>query len=418
MEKREDKCCSVKKIQPKAVAIVIFFLLYVGVIIFPIHLRTPFLQDSLGIFTKANIIVCVAIVFSLISKRDYTKKDVIMIVLWLLMLIPFWISDRDESIKKIIYAIFNCWIPYFIIIYKGRRDTIKKILGVFLVAFDVFIIILMFIAIHEKITDGGFLHSIVSALTSHGYKCSELTLYESFGDHRFYFIWGHTLTNAVLFNIFFIVNDIFFRCIERKYPKILFFIVALVGVLICASKTGIVVLGLYLVISSWNQKKWLLAYVAAGVVFFLAGGFNHVIERFTTGSLTTGRVAALKEYFSSGIYPLQFFYGYGTGTTYCDEMYHLKAGFEFPPLMLSLDYGILFAVVMLGSIYVYASYYLLRNKQIVCWIGYSLLFAQFNTYNGISLWNQDICAIMTIFTMIIINCAEIYRNNRDTEGDM
>lgn len=135
----------------------------------------------------------------------------------------------------------------------------------------------------------------------------------------------------------------------------------------------------------------------------MAGGFNMLIQRFQNHALTSGRVERLVMYFQSGQQPLGLLHGYGTNSIYKENMEMYKAGFEFPLMMYAYDYGIIFALIIVFSIYGYVSYHLLKKKQISMWIGYSLLYAQVNTYNGISLYNQDVFIILCVFSMLFIN---------------
>lgn len=402
MEKRKENPIWSKKL----IECVAFFLMFVGLFLFPAYIRYPLLRGVMGRYAYINYLLCLAVLLLYLNKRDYSKSDLCMIGLWAMMLIPMMISNKNLPLGKTFAAVLNCWLPFFLILYKVQKDKLKKLICGFLLAFDCFIVILLLSAIIEKITNGMLLHTVVETMVAHGFECKELITYDSYSS-RFFSVWGHPLTNAVLFNIFFIVNDIYYRYVDKKYPKIVFFLIALAGVLLCAGKTALVVLIVYLVFTNWQDKRWLLIYGAGIIIMYAIGAFDLVIQRFMGGSLTSGRIEMLTAYFDSGLYPFRFFYGYGTGTTYLEEMYHFKAAFEFPLMMYSLDYGMVFAVIMVAAIYIYASYTFLKRKQIVGWIGYSLLYAQINTYNGICLQSHDICWIMCTFTLIMINIARL-----------
>lgn len=389
--------------------IIAFAFLFIGVFLVPTMIRYPLVKDLIGEYGYINYFVCISTIIFLVKKRDYERKELYIIGLWILMLIPLFYSNRNLEFQRSIAQIFSCWFPMFIILYKISNENRQKLIHYFLLAYDAFIILLFLIGIIEKFTDGAILHHIVLLFTNHGFVCKDLTFLDMISV-RYTSIWGHPLTNAVLFNLFFIVNDIYYRSIHREYPRMIFFVIALFGVLLCSGKTAIVVLGLYLIISNWKEKRWLFVYIVGFVVMYFLGIFDLIIQRFTEGPLTTGRVDALKEYFSSGIYPFHFFSGYGTGMTYTKPMFHLKAGFEFPPMMFSLDYGMLFAFVMFFTVFIYFSYYMIKKKEYISWMGYSLIYAQINTYNGICLRNQDICCILSIFTMIVINCMLLKKN--------
>ena len=81
--------------------------------------------------------------------------------------------------------------------------------------------------------------------------------------------------------------------------------------------------------------------------------------------------------------------------------------FEFPPLMYALNYGIVFSVIMIGTIFVYFTWHCLSRKQVASWLGITLYFAQVNTYNGIALCSQDMFWFLMIFMLIAINCVQM-----------
>ena len=393
---------------------IVFCTMFIGLIILPIHIRQLFFGELLGELSNINFLMCGVFLLFLATKQNYSKMEIVLVVLWLIVLVSLLASNREIAVKRTFSAICNCWLPVYIVFYKFEKNNVQKLVGRFLLAFNIFITGLLLLALVEKFTGGAVLHIFVSFFASHGLECRDLLIYDSYSS-RFFSIWGHTLTNAILFNMFFIMNDLYYRCIRKKYPKWIFFVISLTGVLLCAGKTALVVLALYLVVTNWKDKKWFIVYGAVAAVMYVMGAFDLIIQRFSEGTLTTGRVTALKEYFASGLYPFRFFWGYGTGTAYLGDMSRFKAGFEFPLMMFSLDYGMFFAIVMVCIIYIYASYYLLKRKQTVGWLGYSLLYAQISTYNGVSLRNQDMGWLLSVFTLIVINCVQLYEDSGQSE---
>ena len=388
--------------------IISLVLIFAGLILVPMHLRDPFirlLDKGLKGYSKVNVLASLACVLLLAAKRDYTKGDILLAVIWTLLLVPLLISDWSISLRKTIPAIFNSWLPLYLVFQRMPRATRKRLVHGFLIAFNIFIIILLVYGLYERMTGGKLMAAAINWFELHGGKPSELRFYQRFTTEggRMCSFWGHALTNGVLFNVFFILNDIYHRSTATRYPKMVYFMISLAGVLLVASKVAIIVSCLYLIISNWKQKKWLIVYAAAFCVMYFLGFFQKIIRRFTTGPITTGRVGAMKAYFAGDLFPLKILTGYGTGTTYGKQMYHLKAAFEPPLLMYSLDYGIIFAVLFLFSIYAYVSWYFLSRRQIASWLGISLYFAQINTYNAMSLWNQDCCWIMATVMMLAVN---------------
>ena len=384
------------------------FWMFFALFILPIYLRGPFLRYSFGIeVANINLIMVVITVYLLAMKRDYTKEEIILCIIWLLLLIPLVLSSKHLYLSLILSETFQCWMPVFLIIQRIDNRQRKRLLQISLYVFDVFIVILLAIAAYERFAGVSLVEAVYNALTARGYRAAAFSSFVSAAEFRsrFFSLWGHPLTNAVLFNSFFILNDIYHRNIEKKYPKIIYFLIALFGVALCASKTGLVVICLCLVISNWENKKWLLVYAAGIAVLFFSGIFNDLLQRFTSTPLTTGRFTALVQYFKNGDYPLRPFVGYGSGTAYNKTLFPLKPGFEFPLMMYALDNGILFSIVYIGSIFIYYTRQILGRGQIKNWLCVSLLFAQINTYNGMSLRNQDVGWMVGVILMFAINAS-------------
>ncbi len=356
----------------------------------------------------------------MITKRDYTIQEIGLCVLWAFLLIPVFISCRDQHISKPITAAANCVIPAYLIIQRIDQEKREKYLKIVLYVLDVFVIILFCIGLFEKINGHMLFRGLESWFHVHGYKTSEYTRFVGMldsGVERFFSFWGHPLTNAVIFNMFFILNDIYHRSCKKKYPMLICFIIAFVGdAVLSVGKTAFVVCAIYFVLINWKQKRWLFVYILGAAAGYFSGLFNKLIERFTTSSLTSGRVDRLIEFFSGNLYPLKFFTGYGNGTTYLDEMRHLSPAFEFPILMFALDYGILFSALFVGSVFVYYSYHFLKRKEYLSWVGLTLLYAQINTYNGMSLRNQDIGWLTAFIIMIAINTITLTDHKNADDG--
>ena len=384
-------------------------LFVLGIIVFPIHLRYSLLKDVMHQYGYINFFVLGATVILLLLKKQLSVLEKWMIFFWGIALISFFASNASITTGKSMAAFFNCLFPIALIVCRFREERASKIIKVILVCFNVFIVILLLNAIIEKVSGNAILSILVDVL-----KAQELRMYLEYpAPWRFFSLWGHALTNALLFNMFFILNDCYYRCVGKKYPKLIYFLIALVGVLLCASKTAIVVLVLYFIASSYRNKWIMIGSATGAVVLFLAGGFDLLIERFQTTALTSGRMERLLAYLNSTVYPLGMKMGYGTGSVFSiDEMEFFKAGFEFPILMHAFDYGVLFAIICIGSIYVYVTYHMWKKKQYCIWIGYSLLYAEINVYNGICLRNQDIFVITCVFTMLILTCCEILKNEQ------
>ena len=417
---REQNAClrtvihlACRKAEPLA-----YILLFAGVFLTPIYLRYPLLAPTVGYYGQINVLCVLATAILILGSEPFGRAEKTAFTLYMLMLIPLLVTDKLAGIRMSHTAatLCNCWLPFFLPLCKTDPNHAKNRIGHFLYAYDVFIVVLLAIGIWDRLSETKLLYAVANWFWNHElYEYEEIRVMlrlieEEAGRHlsRFYYVWGHTLTNAIFFNGFFILNDIYYWSIERRYPRIAFFAIALCGTLLCGAKMALMVLAVYLVIANWENKRWLIVYAVIIVAFYASGAFNEVIHRFQHTSLTSGRVDAMKKYFADGIQPLHFLLGYGGNSTRIPHsyLYDIRAAFEFPPLMYALDYGIVFSFVMTGTYVVYATHRMLKNGKIISWMAIGLWYLQINTYYASSLNCHDAAWIMSIGVMIAVNCAD------------
>ena len=405
------RCAS--KTEPAA-----YFLLFAGLFVTPVYLRYPLLAPAVGYYGQINVAAVLATVWLLLASERFGRAERVAFILYIAMLPLLLITDKLAGIRLSHTAatVCNCWFPFFLPLVHANLSHAKERIGRFLTAYNVFTLVLLAIAVWDRLSTTKPLYAVAGWFWDHElYEYEEirvmLRLIEEEAEkglYRFYFVWGHTLTNAIFFNGFFILNDIYYRSTGKRYPRLLYFAVAVCGTLLCGAKMAIMVLALYLVITNWEDKRWLLAYAVLLAGLFFTGVFNSVLQRFRGTSLTSGRLEAMQRFFREGRYPLHFLHGYGGNVTRIPHtyLYDIRAAFEFPPLMFALDYGILFSTVMIGTFIIYASQRMLRGS-VICWMGIGLWYLQINTYYASSLNCHDAGWIMAMGVMLAVTCADL-----------
>ena len=382
----------------------IVILFFVGVIITPIHLRAPILFRWMGYTGHINFTCILAVLLSFLRVRRWEIQDVLLMGAWLLLLIPMMISNQVTTQKRAITAVFQNLFPAFIVFYRMEPANRKQAIRIWLNGFNVFIALLLILGIVERFSGLAVLKGTRDWLLRNGFEADEISGYILGG--RFATVWGHPLTIAMFFNIFFILNVLYRRQNGLKCPVILYFVITLAAMLLTGCRSGLVICFALLVIFCWKQKKWFLLAIPVVAILYFAGAFNLVISRFADRTLLTDdRVKELTGYFASGLNPLQWLTGYGSNGALraSSPVYMYNDGFEFPLMMYAYDYGIIFSLVRIFGMYGYITWRFLRKRQWLLWIGYSILFAQLNVYNGYSMRNQDICYLMDFIGMIMVN---------------
>ena len=412
---KRNKAWGKMKMQASKAEGAAFFLLFVGIFLTPIYLRYPLLAPIVGYYGQINVLCVIATAILILGSGRFGKAERTAFVLYVLMLIPLLLTDRLAGIRPSHTAatLCNCWLPFLLPLCKTDPQHTKERIGRFLSAYNAFILVLLAIGIWDRLSETKLLYAVSDWFWNHEiYEYEEIRVMlrmiegeAKSGLYRFYFVWGHTLTNAIFYNGFFILNDIYYRSIGKRYPRMVFFSIALFGTVLCGAKMAIMTLAVCLVIANWEDKRWLIAYAVLLLILAAAGVFDSILRRFQTTSLTSGRIEAMGRYFREGRQPLKFFIGYGGNSTRIPHtyLYDIRAAFEFPPLMFALDYGVLFSAVMIGTYIIYASRIMMRCS-VLCWLLAGLWYLQINTYYASSLNCHDAAWIMSVGIMIAVNC--------------
>lgn len=391
----------------RALDTAIVLLAFLGVMLTPIMVRAPFQLKafkSIGFLNFLSFPCVLALLLSLLRLKKWTAADLVFFAVWTLLLIPMFISNSGLERTRFITIPFQNLLPVYFVFFRMNPRTRQKTIRLFMILFNTFIFILLAFAIEEKITDKAVVRAFTDWLVSRDMYAQDLQRFVS--EPRFFSFWGHPLTNALLFNSFLALNIAWYRSRGKKMFALLYFPVAMAGVLLAGSKTGITVCFLLLIVIFWDYKKWLLICIPVFAALYFTGAFNTIIDRFAHTSLTSGRLEALAKYATFyGDAPIGWLYGYGSGAAYDSSsvLYSVRAGFEFPLLMSAVDYGIVFSVGLLAGSYGYITWRCLRRKQWTIWICYTLIFAEINTYNAYSLRNQDIFVFCYLAAMLVLN---------------
>ena len=395
-------------LQKKNCTILILFA--AGIFLLPIHLRFPVLYKVMGYSAYINYPAAAAVLLSVIwGYRRWEKPDGIFLILWAALCFPFFVSNQGMEPARTTVAFFQMFFPVLVLMYRINGCETGKFIDRMLLLLNIAVMLYLVLGIEEILTGKRLMTSLRDVLQNLGFRPAELSGYLT--DKRFGTIWGHPLTNALLFNSFFALNIVWCEKREKEQLLPVFFLISLAGILLCSSKTGIVICFLLMLFSMRKRWKWLLLCLAVLVILYFAGAFDGLLFRFRNTSLTTGRLEYLREYFNSeaGIrtVPLHLLRGYGSNAVLLAEnpAHLFRAGFEFPLIMLAFDYGIVFAVVFLGGTFAYVSWRCIRRKAWTAWIVYFILFAQINTYNGYALRNQDVCYFFSFVTLTILSLA-------------
>lgn len=301
-----------------------------------------------------------------------------------------------------------CIFPQYILFSDFSAPNKDLYMRRFLILFDFIIFILFITALIDKISDRYIIKQLADFLS-----CDEgvagFAYLEDSEHNRFFSILGHPLTNAFLFNAFYSLNILYNKYHKKLLPNFILPVVSLLSLICCGGKTGITV-GLIITFISFF-KKWQF-YIIAAIsipIAYISGILDILIYRFTKLPLTTGRASSLKLLLTDEHVSFQLFRGYGSllDTTYKGSEYDfISIASEFPLIGHSLNYGILFALLLLLPPFIYMTVRLWKEKRFIDWFFWCLLYAEVNTYNGFSSC-LDVSFIFYFLSFILLHITTV-----------
>lgn len=299
-----------------------------------------------------------------------------------------------------------CIFPQYILFSDFSGANKDLCIRRFLIFFDFIIFILFITALIDKISDRCII-KLLAAFLSCDEGVAGFAYLEDSEHNRFFSILGHPLTNAFLFNTFYSLNILYNKYHKKLLPNFILPVVSLLSLICCGGKTGITV-GLIITFISFF-KKWQF-YIIAAIsipIAYISGILDILIYRFTKLPLTTGRASSLKLLLTNEHVSFQLFRGYGSllDTTYKGSEYDfISIASEFPLIGHSLNYGILFALLLLLPPFIYMTIRLWKEKRFIDWFFWCLLYAEINTYNGFSSC-LDVSFIFYFLSFILLHIA-------------
>ena len=332
-------------------------------------------------------------------KKKYTKSDILLCIFPLISLIfPLQISLIGlRSLGYFVMYSSCCIFSLYFIMLEFSPEIRSKILRYFTICFNILIVLLLIWACIDHLFDQPILKWLSKYMTYN--KNFSLFAYPVDTEtNRFFSFFGHPLRNATLFNSFFVINVLYNEYHKPIIPSWLCCILSYLALACCGSKTGLFVAVAITIITFYKNLKLLIPIIIALIVIAFSGLMDNLLTRLLSQSLTTGRISALKSLLADSEHPIRFFHGYGSvGIADCPF-----AAFEFPFVMFSFEYGIAFALLILGTIFAYVAIHLLKQKNIRAFLLWLLLFGEVNTYPDIA-FDLDHSLIFCFLTMIIIN---------------
>lgn len=386
-------------------------LLFFSLFIFSFQVRGIVLKGNAKNF---NIIATISIIYILIRTLKNTNKYMILIVITCILNVLISQIYNNKAIIENIVVISCIILPLFLVISNINNEVIVQIFDKYIKVFNVIIIIMIVIGIIDNLTANSLGKIIASIINDSIYY--ELVSNPTY--NRYYSFMGHPLYNTQLFLMFYLINLISNKYFKKGMNMNYVIVLTIIGLSLTASKTGIILLGVTLLFTSPLKNKWIYyTYICVFlIILFKLGVFDTVLDRFTYGTLTSGRNEVWEIIKNNNFIPFKFLNGYGSG--YNNQINYFvqtgSAAYEYPIRLFALEYGILNTLLIYLTIFVYPFLCLLKNRHYIILMAFLIVFVDVNTYNGIGL-GMDIMLMFCVYVYILLNISNYIKSSNINE---
>lgn len=378
-------------------------------------------ETTRGIFLKGQyqFVNFPFIIFGFIffTRKFFIKREirfpVIVVVLAFFLLFLANSLVLKSSISYTLMYIGNLFLPMLLLGIKIEEDQAIISLRKFIIFFNTLIYILLILGVIDYLSNS-YLQLFMAKTIFSGSEIGNLILTENrWGIYRYYSIVGHPLKNAEYFLIFLIMNNVYARYKKPLINRYLVSFITILGLLICSSKTALI-LGLVLVtfFSGIKKKKWIYLMILGFIylAFFNSSLFQEnlkirYLEGIKSGDLSTGRNDLIQILINSGGELPKLLIGGGSGYSrlVAEQLNGNIHNFEYPVIMLAYDYGIVGMILIYFCMFVYPAYRLIREKNYYNFFLFFSLALMVNSNNGIANIGSDILSSFCFITLILIN---------------
>jgi hypothetical protein len=355
--------------------------------------------------------------FLFVTRSLFLKHNVRLVLLFVVTAFSIIVLINtfflNKGIGYVLMTISNFLLPLFLLTVKINEEDALISLRKFLKFFNIFIFILLVLGIFDYLSHSYIQLLLAKTLFRQNDLGKLILLEHNWGIYRYYSIFGHPLTNAKYFLMFFIMNSIYTKYDRPMINGFLLSALTVLGLLLSGSKTAFV-LGVFLIIflSPIKKNKWfyIMVIILTGVSLLNTSLFqDNLKQRFIlgieSGDITSGRNELLKSLIESDIEKPPLFLGGGSG--YSREVALSLNGniynFEYPLIMLAYDYGIFGMLTIYFCIFIYPIVSFIKNKKYYTLILFCALALMINTNNGIANLNSDALSSFCFTTLILIN---------------
>lgn len=348
--------------------------------------------SAVGISKYYNILLLIFVIIMLRNKEFEKDKKRLIIISIISFIICFSNFINRLSIGYYLNPLFNFIIP-MILLSCSSVIVSDKIFKNILKYINVLMYVVTILGVIDYISGYKLNYLLQNFIFNNGLK-ELMQIMSSYGTYRLFNALGHPLVNVEYYLIYFFMNWAGSKYLNLNVNMLKVVFVYIIGIFLCGSKMAlflsIIIIFIY---SARSRNKYLsltiLCFtIAISISFVNTNTFkvnigNRLVRAIQSGDITNGRIGAIKTVFNvSDDRPnLLVGKGYGYSTLVTEKV--KTNNFEFPPLMMAYDYGIITTVTIYLLCFIFPIIQLFKEKQIMLLGAIIILIVYFNSFNGL-----------------------------------
>lgn len=327
-------------------------IVILGFVLFFVNttVRAIFSETSFNIYF--NVIFLAVSVFLLVTLFCLKRLSVSVFFAALALLFIGIVINLLNAVNLFQHLVFyiNMILPLTMTGLLFQKNVAVSAFSTFLKIFNFVMMITICFGVIDMLTDGQIQHFMIQHIFPK--RLAEIVLTNYHNDaYRFYFIFGHSLTITWYVLLFFSLNIIHARYLEPIMPSLVVTLITLMGLIVCNSRTGLVIGLVMILLFSKPQKYQLLYYtimiVVVATILALPLVQDNITSRFSnaveSNSFSGGRNEALNMVLNGYIDSPKLLDGLGPSGSLAvtKELGGFIKSFEYPLIMFMYDYSII-----------------------------------------------------------------------------
>lgn len=348
--------------------------------------------SAIGLNIYYNLILLIFSVFIIKDKRFKKDKKKLIVIFFVFMNIVFTNLINRLSIGYYINPILNFIIPMIFISIDtliDSKETFVKLMKIM----NLLMYVVTFLGVIDYIS-GYKLNYLLRSMVYHSDLKELMSIMSSYGTYRLFNALGHPLVNVEYYLVYFFMNWSASKYLNINVNMLKVLIIYMIGLFLCGSKMGLILSLLVIFIySARNNNKYLkvaILYLAISIsiVFVNTPIFkenigSRIVSAIESGDFTNGRLGSIQKVMEYSEYRPNILTGGGyTYSTLVTEKIKTN-NFEFPPLMMAYDYGIIATLLIYCMSFIGPIIKLIKTKNILLSGALIVLVIYFNSFNGL-----------------------------------